>query len=124
MKRKSQLDPQTTVHSLREEVREFVRERDWEGYHSPKNLGMSIAIEAAEIMELFQWYSTEESRTLVEDEEVWSQVADEVADVIIYCLCLADAVDMDISTAVQAKLERSRSRYPVGYMPTKSDSPS
>jgi dCTP diphosphatase len=124
LNRKPLLDPQTTVNSLREEVRQFVKERDWEGYHSPKNLGMSIAIEAAEIMELFQWHSTAESRELMEDEEIWAQLSDEVADVMIYCLCLANAADIDISTAVQAKLERSRSRYPVGYMPTKRDMPS
>ena len=121
MKGKPQFDTQTTVGTLREEVREFVKERDWEGYHSPKNLGMSIAIEAAEIMELFQWYSTAESRKLVEDEKFRAQVVDELADVMIYCLCLANEVEIDVSTAVKAKLERSRSRYPIGYMPTKNN---
>lgn len=121
MKGKPQFDTQTTVSTLREEVREFVKERDWEGYHSPKNLGMSIAIEAAEIMELFQWYSTAESRKLVEDEKFRAQVVDELADVMIYCLCLANEVEIDVSTAVKAKLERSRSRYPIGYMPTKNN---
>ncbi|MFN2106546.1 MAG: nucleotide pyrophosphohydrolase [Candidatus Promineifilaceae bacterium] len=121
MNGRKQLDTQTTVNSLREEVREFVKERDWEGYHSPKNLGMSIAIEAAEIMELFQWHSTAESRELMEDEEVWAQLSDELADVMIYCLCLANAAGIDLSTAVRDKLERSRSRYPIGYMPTRSE---
>jgi NTP pyrophosphatase (non-canonical NTP hydrolase) len=62
-------DTQTTIDTLREEVREFVSERDWERYHSPKNLAASVAIEAAEIMEHFQWYETGESRELVKDEE-------------------------------------------------------
>ena len=97
-----------------------MEERHWDGYHSPKNLGMSIAIEAAEIMEHFQWVSSEESRELVEDEQTRALVADEVADVIIYCLTLANQAGIDISTAVKTKLERSRSRYPIGYMPTKS----
>ena len=118
MKTKPQLDPQTTVDSLREEVREFVQERDWEQYHSPKNLAMSIAIEAAEIMEHFQWHSSGESRELVENEETRTQVAHEVADVIIYCLALANQLDIDVSTAVRAKLESGRQRYPIGYMPT------
>ena len=113
-----------TVDSLRKEVREFMQERNWERYHSPKNLSMSIAIEAAEIMEHFQWYTSEESRKLVEDEQVWAQVTDEVADVLIYCLTLANQLNMDISTAVTSKLERSRSRYPIGYMPTKSEASS
>ena len=124
MKTKLQPDTQTTVDSLRKEVREFMQERNWERYHSPKNLSMSIAIEAAEIMEHFQWYTSEESRKLVEDEQIWAQVTDEVADVLIYCLTLANQLNMDISTAVTSKLERSRSRYPIGYMPTKSETSS
>ncbi|MFL7837390.1 MAG: nucleotide pyrophosphohydrolase [Candidatus Promineifilaceae bacterium] len=115
------LDPHTTVEILREEVREFVAERDWEKYHSPKSLSMSIAIEAAEIMEHFQWYSTEASRDLVKDEETRTLVAEEVADVIIYCLALANQAEFDISTAVRSKLESGRRRYPIGYMPTPSD---
>jgi dCTP diphosphatase len=115
------IDPHTTVEILREEVREFVAERDWEKYHSPKSLSMSIAIEAAEIMEHFQWYSTEASRDLVKDEETRTLVAEEVADVIIYCLALANQAEFDISTAVRSKLESGRRRYPIGYMPTPSD---
>jgi dCTP diphosphatase len=115
------LDPHTTVEIIREEVREFVAERDWEKYHSPKSLSMSIAIEAAEIMEHFQWYSTEASRDLVKDEETRTLVAEEVADVIIYCLALANQAEFDISTAVRSKLESGRRRYPIGYMPTPSD---
>lgn len=114
-------DTQTTIDTLREEVREFVSERDWERYHSPKNLAASIAIEAAEIMEHFQWYSTEESRELVEDEETRAQVAHEVADVMIYCLALANQLDIDVSTAVREKLENGRRRFPIGYMPTKDE---
>jgi dCTP diphosphatase len=115
------LDPHTTVETLREEVREFVAERDWEQYHSPKSLSMSIAIESAEIMEHFQWYSTEESRELMKDQEKRNLVAEEVADVIIYCLCLANAAEFDVSTAVRSKLENGRRRYPIGYMPTKNE---
>lgn len=124
LKTKTQLDTQTTVDSLRKEVHQFMNERNWEGYHSPKNLSMSIAIEAAEIMEHFQWYTNEESRKLVEDEQFLAMVADEVADVLIYCLTLANQLDIDVSTAVKSKLELSRSRYPIGYMPTKNTSPS
>ena len=124
MKTKTTPDTQTSVKTLREEVREFVKERDWEKYHSPKSLSMSIAIEAAEIMEHFQWYGTEESRALVKDEAMRTLVAEEVADVIIYCLALANQAEFDISTAVRSKLESGRHRYPIGYMPTKSESSS
>ena len=122
MKTKTTPDVQTTVDTLRKEVREFVQERDWERYHSPKNLAASIAIEAAEIMEHFQWYETGESRELVKNEETRTMVAEEVADVIIYCLALANQLDIDVSTAVRSKLESGRRRYPIGYMPTKNDS--
>lgn len=72
-------------------------------------------------MEHFQWYSTEESRELVKDEEIRTMVAEEVADVIIYCLALANQLDVDVSTAVRSKLESGRRRYPIGYMPTRND---
>jgi len=110
-------DSDTTLRHLRDEVRNFVQERDWEQYHSPKNLGMSIAIEAAEIMEHFQWYSNEESIELVKETATRKLVADELADVIIYCLLLANQADIDISSAVRNKLERNKARYPIGSMP-------
>ena len=112
MKTKTPSDAQTTIDTLREEVREFVKERDWEGYHSPKNLAASIAIEAAEIMEHFQWYTTEESRELVKDEETRTLVAEEVADVLIYCLALANQLNIDVSTAVQGKTGKRPTTLP------------
>lgn len=124
MNGKPHLDTQTTVGSLREEVFDFVQERSWEQYHSPKSLAMSIAIEAAEIMEHFQWVSNEESLAMVLNEQARAQVADEMADVLIYCLALANQADIDISTAVKAKLERNRGRFPIGYMPPKGETSS
>ncbi len=121
---KPHLDMQTTVGSLRAEIVDFVEERNWEQYHAPKSLAMSIAIEAAEIMEHFQWVSNEESQAMVRNEQARAQVADEMADVLIYCLALANQADIDISTAVKAKLERNRSRFPIGYMPPKHETSS
>ena len=114
-------DARTSIAELREAVRQFVQERHWERYHTPKNLGMSIAIEAAEIMEHFQWYSNEQSREAVKDEETRSLVADELADVIIYCFSLANQADIDVSESVRKKLERNKGRFPIGYMPTSED---
>ena len=110
-------DSDTTLSHLREEVRKFAQERDWDQFHSPKNLGMSIAIEAAEIMEHFQWYSNEMSVESIKEVATRNQVADELADVLIYCLLLANQADIDISSAVQNKLERNKGRYPIGSMP-------
>jgi len=102
------IDDQTTVGMLREAVASFVDAREWRPFHSPKNLAMSIAIEAAELMERFQW--------LTED-EAWAAaggagVAEELADVLIYCLSFSNALDLDISAAVLAKLQVNEGRYP------------
>ncbi|MFQ5611971.1 MAG: nucleotide pyrophosphohydrolase [Anaerolineae bacterium] len=107
------MDNQTTLAQLREVVRRFVAARRWKVYHSPKNLAMSIAIEAAELMEHFQWLSPEESRQLLQDSEARAAVADELADVVIYCLAFANRADIDLSAAVQAKMARNEGRFPV-----------
>ena len=105
-------DDQTTVADLRAQVGAFVAERDWAQFHSPKNLSMAIAIEAAELMEHFQWLTVEESRDLVEEEAVCGQVADELADVLIYGLSLANVLDIDLSEAIGSKLARNACKYP------------
>jgi dCTP diphosphatase len=105
-------DAQTTVGALRQAVAGFVNDRDWQPFHTPKNLSMSIAIEAAELMEHFQWLTTEEAQAAVEDPEDRAAVADELADVVIYCLSLSNALDLDISSAVLGKLQANEHRYP------------
>jgi len=112
------MDDQTTIAELRQAVQKFVDDRNWARYHTPKNLSMSIAIEAAEILEHFQWRTAEESKSLLEDTEACAEIVDELADVLIYCLSFANQADIDISRAVRAKLDRNEHRFPVGYMPT------
>lgn len=106
-------DESTTLEALRQAVRDFVAAREWEPYHTPKNLAMSVAIEAAEIMEHMQWYDVAESAARMRDPEVHAAVGDEVADVLIYLLSLANAIDLDVSAAVHAKLLRNEQRFPV-----------
>lgn len=106
-------DQGVTVGELREAVQRFVSARNWEGYHNPKNLAMSIAIEAAEIMEHFQWGTIDEGRALVRDEETRVEVADELADVMIYCLSFANATGIDVSEAIVKKLARNEDRFPI-----------
>jgi NTP pyrophosphatase (non-canonical NTP hydrolase) len=89
----------------------FVDERNWAQFHAPKNLAMSVAIEAAEIMEHFQWCSGEESCTLTQEKRV--QVANEIGDVLIYLLRLGRALDIDIVAAARDKLVINREKYPV-----------
>jgi dCTP diphosphatase len=109
-----ELDDRTTVGQLRQEVAAFVDARDWQPFHSPKNLSMSIAIEAAELMEPFQWLTNEESQAAVQDPAERVSVADELADILIYCLSLANALALDISSAVLGKLQANEHRYPAG----------
>ncbi len=105
-------DTRTTVGVLRQAVASFVDERDWQPFHSPKNLSMSIAIEAAELMERFQWLTTEEARSAVEDPVELAAVTDELADIVIYCLSLSNALDLDVSSSVLGKLQTNEYRYP------------
>jgi NTP pyrophosphatase (non-canonical NTP hydrolase) len=105
-------DSDTTINELRRAVGRFVADRSWERYHSPKNLAMSIAIEAGELMELFQWTGREEvPKQRIENQ---SKAASELADVLIYCLAFANCEDIDISEAVSAKFDLNAARYPIG----------
>lgn len=107
------LDTAMTVAALKEAVHRFVAARDWYQYHTPKNLAMCIAIEAAEIMEHFQWQSLEDSAALMDDSEQHAEVADELADVLIYCLSFANSSGIDVAAAIQKKLARNEVRFPV-----------
>ncbi len=105
-------DAHTTVGALRQEVAAFVNNRDWQPFHTPKNLSMSIAVEAAELMERFQWLTTEEAQEAIEDPAEQEAVADELADIVIYCLSLSNALELDVSSAVLGKLQTNENRYP------------
>ena len=107
------MDDTTTVGELRAAVDEFIRQRDWYRFHTPKNLAMSIAIEAAELMEHFQWHGLEESAGRLTDPAIHAEVSDELADVLIYCLSFANTAQIDVSQAVQKKLQRNQGRFPV-----------
>ena len=106
------MDRATTIGELKATVDAFVRQRDWEQFHTPKNLSMGLAIEAAELMELFQWYSGEDSIRVAQQRRVKQAAADELADCVIYCLSFATSTGIDISAAVRAKLRKNRRKYP------------
>jgi NTP pyrophosphatase (non-canonical NTP hydrolase) len=106
------MDRTTTLEELKQQVARFVAARDWERFHTPKNLSMGLAIEAAELMELFQWYSGPESIRVVGRRAVRQAAADELADCIIYCLSFATHAGIDVAEAVRGKLRKNRRRYP------------
>ena len=104
-------DQTVTVAELRELVRQFVNERDWQRFHAPKNLSMALAIEAAELMEHFQWIEVAESRS-VEDTEKINAVGEELADVLCYALAIANELNLDIADIMQRKMVKNRLKYP------------
>ncbi len=105
-------DRETTVEAMRQRVEQFVACRDWHPFHTPKNLAMSLAIEAAELMEHFQWLTPEQSRAAAGDPERITGIADELADVLCYALALANALDLDLSSAFERKMAKNEAKYP------------
>jgi NTP pyrophosphatase (non-canonical NTP hydrolase) len=95
---------------LRELVREFVDERDWDQFHTPKNLSSALAVEAAELLEHFQWLQNGRAEELGEDK--LREVRHEMADVLVYLVRLADKLDVDLMAAVQEKMVLNRAKYP------------
>ncbi len=96
---------------LKERLRTFVAERDWDQFHSPKNLAMALSVEAAELVELFQWLTEAESAALDTDRR--RRAAEELADVLVYLVRIADRLDIDLLQAAAEKLERNAVKYPV-----------
>src|SRR5262245_49941113 len=107
-------DATTTLATLKDAVRQFVAERHWEPFHSPKNLAMALAVEAAELMEPFLWLGTDESRGMAHDPARREALADELADVTFQLLNLSLALDIDLSDAFRAKLVKNAKKYPAG----------
>jgi NTP pyrophosphatase (non-canonical NTP hydrolase) len=108
----SNSDFTTTVAELRKIIADFVAERDWSQFHSPKNVSMALAIEAAELMEHFQWLTTEASRQLADEPDKLAAVGEELADVIGYSLALANELGLDVSSAIRAKMVKNAQKYP------------
>ncbi len=97
--------------ALRDALRQFAAERDWDQFHSPKNLAAALSVEAAELLEQFQWLSEEHSRALSAGQ--LEAVRQELADVLLYLVRLADKLDVDLIAAAKAKLALNALKYPV-----------
>jgi dCTP diphosphatase len=101
------------IAALQSDLRDFAAARDWDQFHSPKNIAMALAVEAAELMENFQWLTEEQSRRVAERAEDHRAVQEEIADVQIYLLRLADLLGIDLEQAVRDKMARNAEKYPV-----------
>ena len=100
------------VKALQRELRDFAAARDWQPYHAPKNLAMALMVEAAELLELFQWLTPEESHRFADDAGNKERLSDEIADVLLYLLQLADHTGVDMEQAVIAKLAKNAAKHP------------
>ena len=98
------------LEDIRQHVANFAKERDWDQFHSPKNLTMALSVEVAELMEHFQWLSEAQSRDL--DAETLAEVAKELADVQVYVVRLADRLNIDLLAAVALKMKENAQKYP------------
>ena len=105
------MDDTTTVQDLKTVVENFVEERDWAQFHSPKNLSMALAIEASELMDLFKWKTVEEAQEEMKD-KLLEDATDELADIMIYSIAFANRNGIDIAKAVTSKTEKNKAKYP------------
>jgi dCTP diphosphatase len=101
----------TELESLRERLREFAAAREWDRFHSPKNLAMALSAEAGELLEIFQWQTEDESRSLAPQAK--AAASDEVADVLLYLIRLSDQLGIDPIAEADRKLRANATRYPV-----------
>lgn len=109
------MDGRITVQELKEQVSRFRDERDWLKYDRPKDLAISISVEAAELLEHFQWKTDEQVSEALRDETKLNEVTNEFADIIIFCLGLSDVLRVDVSEAVEKKLRKNSEKYPAAY---------
>ncbi|MBX3601621.1 MAG: nucleotide pyrophosphohydrolase [Rubrivivax sp.] len=105
--------PWVDVAGLQAAIARFARERDWEPFHSPKNLAMALTGEVGELVEIFQWLSEDASRAVAREPGSARRVRDELADVLIYLVRLAAVLEVDLDEAVRSKLAANAQRYPV-----------
>ena len=100
------------VGELQRALQRFADARDWEQFHAPKNLAAALSVEAAELLEIFQWLDEAQSRAIEPGHSLHERVAEEIADIQIYLLRLADKVGVDLDTAVRRKMARNEEKYP------------
>lgn len=101
-----------SLDALRDLLRQFAAERDWDQFHSPKNLAIALSVEAAELLEHFQWMPETESVALAGDRK--ARIQEEVADVLLYLIRLSDKLEIDLLAAASDKIQLNAEKYPVG----------
>jgi dCTP diphosphatase len=102
------------ISELKDRLAKFARNRNWEGFHTPKNLAMAITVEAAELAEIFQWMTPEESLSIANDKKAFKATQEELADILIYSIRLAGVLNIDVEKAIDEKMEINSQKYPAG----------
>jgi len=106
-------DAVSSLHDLKLRVRQFAQQRSWEKFHSPKNLAMALAIEVSELMEFFQWLTPDDAIRFCNNPQNKKKIEHEVADIAIYIFSICNALDIDLSSAIAAKMKLNAKKYPV-----------
>lgn len=106
-------DENTSIDVLKKKIKKFTQVRDWEQYHSAKNLSMALSVEVAELMELFQWLHEKEMNDFCAVLENKCRIEEEIADIMMYALSFANVLDIDVSRAIHRKLALNEKKYPV-----------
>ena len=103
-------DSETSLQELKERIKAFSVERDWEQFHTPKNLSMALSVEASELLEIFQWQKAEEYKNATEEQR--EMIKDEIADIFYYLVRISDKLDINIEEALLKKMKKNREKYP------------
>lgn len=101
------------IKAVQAALRQFSAERDWDVYHTPKNLAMALSVEASELVEIFQWLTDAEASSLLQSQTERVAVEDEVADILLYLLRFADIAAIDVGAAVARKMQKNAQKYPI-----------
>ena len=107
------MDEKITISQIIKKLEAFSRERDWEKYHNPKDLAISISIEANELLEIFQWLTDEEITSVINDQKKAHRIESELADVFAYSFTLSNRLNIDVSQAIFNKIDENERKYPV-----------
>ena len=106
------MDERTTLSELKNAVKGFITAREWDTYHTPKDIAISISIEASELLEIFQWEKEGNIEALKNDVTKQEKLRDELADILIYCMSMANVLDIDLSGAIRSKIDKNSTKYP------------
>jgi dCTP diphosphatase len=101
------------IPRIHQEIEIFIKERDWDQFHSVKNLAMALSVETSELVEIFQWVKEEDSNNVKNNPEMKAKLQDEVSDILFYLLRIAEKAEIDIEAAILQKIKKNAEKYPV-----------